>query len=126
MRIVHADNAVSVAQVTFDAIFCNTFANDVRSFARNFAKLALRLRAIMLAHFGKLAAVTVDELAAIATGSPPAHPFAFNHDDAISAFGKFKRRRHAGEARTYDRHVAPFLAAQLRAFGHAIGGCGII
>src|SRR3546814_11596485 len=88
-----------------DRRFVDAAADDVAALQRHGAELDGPVRSVASGNGLQVAAIAVDDLAAVASGGSKTDPFGLQHHDGIAPFAKFERGRSAGKAGTDDAHI---------------------
>ena len=112
---------VAVAQVALDAVGRDALADHPVALERHVAQSTSRLDAVLVFDHVHVAAVAVDDLAAIAPRGAIADARGFQHDHLQAFLGQMQRRRQAGESGAHHAHVAADIGRQRRARRRGIG-----
>ena len=115
----------AMAQVALDAVLLHALADDVAALKRHGPELGGLFRPVAARNRADVAAVTIDDLPAIAPRSAKADALAFEHDDGIALFSQRQRGGKAGEACADHANIGLMLPFERRANGLVIGRPGI-
>ena len=75
---------------------------------------------------GQCAGKAGDDLAAVAAGSPPSHPAAFQQHDLAPPLRQMQSRGQARIAAADDTHIGHILTGQRGMAGVPVGRCRIV
>jgi len=112
-------------ETAVDLVCRNPIADDLAALERHRPKLHRLVGTVAPGDRLQVAAVAIDDLAAVATGRAETDPLCLQHDDRISPFAELQCRRDPGEAGSDDADIRLDLPLQLRPDPLVVGGSRI-
>ena len=124
--MIQRDKQPAGAIVAGNLIALDTFANNVAAFKHHAAEHFRGIRAVGFFDNVDIAAIGVNQLAAVASAGAEADTRAFQQHHIVAHFGQMQRRREAGIAAADDADVAADRFVQRRERLIAVGAGGVI
>jgi len=126
-KVTFPDGDVEIAelQITFDAVFLNSFANDVVPCPAQILEDDVRIFAKVLCD-DFFPGNATDYLPAVTPGGSPADPIRFDHVYVITAFQEMQCRRDTGETGPDYADVRAVIAPQRGEVSHVIDAGGVV
>ena len=116
----------AVFQITLDVVTLNAFANDAIAFERHVADQFRSLRIDLFGHGVNVAAVAIDQLAAVTTRCAEAHLNGFQNHHLHARLGQKQRGGQTGITRANHADVCVYVALQCRTLRRRVGRGGVI